>query len=68
MMFHAQAAGLRERLEERLRRSRAENIYPVADWQIAERRFTPEPLGPAKSELNPARRACRSASSCRSQW
>jgi alpha,alpha-trehalose phosphorylase len=46
---HAQAARLLERLEERLRRLPSENIYPVADWQIAERRFTPEHLGPLES-------------------
>jgi hypothetical protein len=46
---HAQAARLRERLEDRLRRSPSESVYPVADWQIAERRFTPEHLGSLES-------------------
>jgi alpha,alpha-trehalose phosphorylase len=46
---HAQAARLRERLEERLRRSPSESIYPVADWQIAECRFEPEHLGALES-------------------
>ena len=46
---HARAARLRERLEERLRRSPSEGVYPVADWQIAERRFTAEHLGSTES-------------------
>jgi alpha,alpha-trehalose phosphorylase len=46
---HAQAARLRERLEERFRRSPSESVYPVADWQIAERRFTMEHLGAIES-------------------
>jgi alpha,alpha-trehalose phosphorylase len=41
---HAGAARLRERLEERLSRSPSEHAYPVADWQIVERRFAPEYL------------------------
>ena len=41
---HARAARLRERLQERLRRSPSDRVYPVADWQIVERRFAPEHL------------------------
>ena len=41
---HAGAARLRERLEERLSRSPSEHAYPVADWQVVERRFEPEYL------------------------
>jgi alpha,alpha-trehalose phosphorylase len=41
---HAGAARVRERLEERLRRSPSEHAYPVEDWQIVERRFEPEYL------------------------
>jgi alpha,alpha-trehalose phosphorylase len=41
---HARAARLRERLEERLRRSPSEHAYPVADWQIVERAFEPRYL------------------------
>jgi alpha,alpha-trehalose phosphorylase len=41
---HARAARLRERLEERLSRTPSEHAYPVADWQIVERRFAPEYL------------------------
>jgi alpha,alpha-trehalose phosphorylase len=43
---HAQAARLRERLEERRRHAPSERSYPVDDWQIVERRFEPQ-LGPA---------------------
>jgi alpha,alpha-trehalose phosphorylase len=43
---HAQAARLRERLEERRRRSPSEESYPVDDWQIVERQFEPQ-HGPA---------------------
>jgi alpha,alpha-trehalose phosphorylase len=41
---HARAARLRERLEERLSRTPSAQAYPVADWQIVERRFAPEYL------------------------
>jgi alpha,alpha-trehalose phosphorylase len=43
---HAQAARLRERLEERRRHAPSERSFPVDDWQIVERRFEPQ-HGPA---------------------
>jgi alpha,alpha-trehalose phosphorylase len=46
---HDGAARVRERLEERLRRSPSERVYPVADWQIVERRFAPAHLAAAES-------------------
>jgi alpha,alpha-trehalose phosphorylase len=46
---HEGAARIRERLEERLRRSPSERAYPVADWQIVERRFAPAHLAPLES-------------------
>src|SRR5215217_8202133 len=46
---HARAARLRERLDERLRRASSEHAYPIADWQIVERRVTREPVAALES-------------------
>jgi alpha,alpha-trehalose phosphorylase len=43
------ALGTRERLEERFPRSPCESADRVTDWQLAERRFTPERLGAVES-------------------